>query len=500
MLKRAYLSITRRKNKTIVLFIILFVVANLVITTIAIKNATGEATKFAKQSIGSEVTLSADMQGARKQMTATSQEEKEETKSTFTMPTVTVTDALKIAKSKYITGYSYGFTAYANVKDLEVVESEMSKMGNITVPGEQEKTSASENKMGNMSQGGEGNFKVDMKDIMSQVSKGNVSIEAVNNFNNISGFVNGTIEITSGKAISSDDENTAMISYDFAALNELKVGDKITLKHTETEKEITLTIVGIYDTSDTGSDMKNMMMNSSNTIYTSLKTGEAFMDEETYNEGAYTITSCLYYLADPEDYDAFVEEANTLVTDLEEKNLKLSIDQTTYDQMVGSIESIGGFATIVFWVVVGASILIITLVINGQIKERNYEMGILLSLGEKKKKIVEQIAIELLIVATIAFILSIGTGTLISKAIGNNLTTSQETLATEQSELTGRPNMPMNMGEQNNTEQVNIDVSVGITECALLFGIGYVIVMFAMILPSLSIFKYDPKAIFTRRE
>lgn len=500
MLKRAYLSIMRRKSKTILMFVILFIVANLVLTTIAIKNATDEATEFAKSSIGSEVTLSIDMQGVRGNRANPGEgksEESDEEKS-FTIPTISINDALSIADSKYISGYSYGYTTYANVVGLETVESEMEKMEDIEmeIP---EQSSNVGNRSQNMGKMGGQKFNFSMKDIRKQMVSGDIKLEAINSFLQISEVKNETIELTAGTSTLTD-ENTVIISYDFAELNELVVGSKITLQNTESEEKITLTVEGIYDTSEQSDDMQNMLMNSSNTMYVNLTTGESFMDEETYNEGDYGISNCIYYLTDPNNYEAFVEESSIKV-DLESKNLKLSIDESTYERMVGSIEAIGSFATIVLIVVIVAAVFIISLVVNGQIKERNYEIGVLLSLGEKKRKILGQIATELVIIATFAFLISMLTGSLLANVIGDNLSVTQKNLKTEQMEMMGnRGKMPNNFKLEIESEETNIDVSVGITECVILFGVGYLIILVSMVLPIISIVRYDPKAILTRRD
>jgi len=501
MLKRAYLSITRRKSRSILLFIILFVVANLIITTIAIKNATNESTEFAKSSIGSEVTLSVDMQGLRQNMNKDQEGEAEEkaTKQAIEIPEISVTDVLAIADSEYISGYSYGFTAYANVEDLQTVESEMEKMGEMSVPAEMSDASSKGATGGRGQMGGNFEMKMDMKDIRQNLVSGDISLSATNSFDNLSEVKSGTMELVYGEASAIDTDNTVIISYDFAELNELAVGSKIKLIHTESEEEIELEIVGIYENSEsTGGDMRNMLMNSSNTMYVNFTTGEKFMTEEEYNEGAYGISSCVYYLNDPNNYEAFVAEAETKVN-LEENNLKLSIDESTYQRMVGSIESIGSFANIILIVVIIASVLLVTLIINSQMKERNYEMGVLLSLGEKKRKIVGQIGTELVIIATIAFLISTLTGTVISGIIGDNLSVSQSNLRQEQ-QMMGRGGMQNMLEASQESEQIEIDVNVGVVECLVLFGLGYVIVLLAMILPAVNIFRYDPKTILTRRE
>ena len=98
-----------------------------------------------------------------------------------------------------------------------------------------------------------------------------------------------------------------------------------------------------------------------------------------------------------------------------------------------------------------------------------------------------------------AFLISTLTGGLIAGTIGDNLSVSQEALRQEQ-QMVGRGGMQNMKSLEQQAEGIEIDVSVGLIECLILFGVGYLIVLAAMILPAVNIFRYDPKTILTRRE
>jgi putative ABC transport system permease protein len=53
------------------------------------------------------------------------------------------------------------------------------------------------------------------------------------------------------------------------------------------------------------------------------------------------------------------------------------------------------------------------------LKDRKYEIGVLLSIGEKKLKIILQLVLEIIIPVIIAFSISIATGAIASQQIGN---------------------------------------------------------------------------------
>ncbi len=57
MVKRSWLSIKRKPSRSIILVVVLFVMANMLLATIAIKNSVSSATKYAKQQISGTVYL-----------------------------------------------------------------------------------------------------------------------------------------------------------------------------------------------------------------------------------------------------------------------------------------------------------------------------------------------------------------------------------------------------------------------------------------------------------
>ena len=65
------------------------------------------------------------------------------------------------------------------------------------------------------------------------------------------------------------------------------------------------------------------------------------------------------------------------------------------------------------------AIVIITLVTALTLKTRSYEIGVLLSMGVTKAKVVMQLFIELIIVALLGFTLSVISGSMIAGKVGD---------------------------------------------------------------------------------
>ena len=483
MIKRAWLSIKRKPNKTIIFGLVMFVIANLVLSTIMIKKASDDGVLFAKESIGGKVYLSTDMNKLRSERPTnldpnTMEEESNRPQIKFERPKIYINDVKTIGLISYVKDYSYGISTSANLVDLETINN------NITTKN---------NSDANM-----------MKDFMKTM--GNIQIEGVNSYAYIDAVDNKTMTLSSGTYFDETTDNKIIISYDLASLNNLKVGDNISLENINTNQNIELEIIGIYDLNTDNND-NHSFVNSGNRIYMNVKTAGSFLGTDEYNDGNFSVNNVVYYLKNPKDSDEFIKEANKLIPSLQANNLKLDIDNEAYDTMAGPIENVGSFAKIVLIVVIIAAIIITSLIINNQIKERKYEMGVLLSLGERKLKIIGQQLIEILIISTIAFGLSITTSLFVANKMSQVLLDNQIKISTETTNPYNRPNQMMgshNHLDNSNNEKLEVIKTINITtsptQYASLFALGYLIIIIAMIIPSLNIIKYEPKEILTRRD
>ena len=477
MFKRAWLSVKRKKTKSIILFLFLFIISNLVLSAISIKNATTESMNLAKKSLGGEVSLSMNMEKLRNNFMDNKEElsiddkkeNMEKMHDKMDESNITKSDVDKLKNIKYVKDIKYTFS-------VDGKESSFQLYSNSTEENDENKDFPKRDNMNN-----------------------SLQIEAINTFKLQDDYVNKTIELTEGEAFDEDDNDTVIISYELANSNNLSINDKIKVKDSS-GNEHELTIIGIYQNTDSRG------FNNYNKIYINTSTGEKFLSEDDYNNGNYKVSSAIFYLDNPENSDKFISKAKKLITDLDDRYLKLDIDKESYEQMVSSLEGVSKFSNTILIVVVLASIVVISLMVINSLKDRNYEIGVLLSLGEKKKKIVGQFIIELILIATIAFVLSIGSSSLISQKLADTVLESQNKVENKMNDSRqgGRGNdfnpFNMNKGKSNVKVIDEIDVNVNKEDIGLLFIVGYGIIFISMIVPSIKIINSDPKDILSRRE
>ncbi|MCQ2570937.1 MAG: ABC transporter permease [Candidatus Saccharibacteria bacterium] len=498
MLKRSWLSIRRKIGRTIVLTLIFFIMANLVLAAITIKSAVAAQMDYAKSTLGGTVTIQADMEAIRENQREQMESgvDRREMFGKMSRPKISIETANEIASySDYVKDYSYEISSSANEGDLEIVESnngpEMPGMPGM--PGRFQNSNNSE----------------------SAELDGNITISGINAYAYISGVENESFTIKDGTYFDEDSDDKALISYEFAELNDLKVDDTFEIKNVYTSEIVKLSVIGVYDSSDPFAG--------ANTIYMNIATAAKFLSSDDYNDGNFDVNNANFYMINSDKADEFVEKINSDFPELAENNLKIAVDTSEYDSMSGSIESVGGFATTILVIVIIAAIVIITLIVTLNVRDRRYEMGVLLSLGAHKFNVVTQIATELAIVGTLGFALASISGTFLAKSMGQGIIDSQTASSQAQLEknfgrpgnrMPGQPNndnfapgnndsREMNMKQRmmaNNEQKVELDINATPSDFLILFATGYLVIILALILPSVNIMRYQPKEILAGKE
>ena len=97
--------------------------------------------------------------------------------------------------------------------------------------------------------------------------------------------------------------------------------------------------------------------------------------------------------------------------------------------------------------IAGSAILCLILALT--IRNRYYEIGVLLSLGQSKVKIIAQQLIEVGLIAVVAFVISLGTGQLTSHYMGNMLESSSSSNVMQIDQKDDRLNDNQNQSDSN---------------------------------------------------
>ncbi|MDQ8057759.1 ABC transporter permease [Bacillus velezensis] len=473
-IKRAFWSMKEKKGKTFLQLVVFSVICIFVLSGLTIQSAAKKSSELARQQLGGSVTLQADRQ---KQM---AQQQKDGEKRTFESTPISVSDAKKLTSLQHVKNYNFLTTASANAETFDAIKSS-----------------------GDSPSSGAGRFQGGGRQMISA----DISIEGVLSTALLDDFTGGSSKITDGRAITKTDADAkvAVINETLADQNKLKVGGSITVSSAADDSVKTkLKIVGIYKTTSSGDDQAQhfSFLNPDNKIYTPYTAAAALKGSDYKNK----ISSAVYYMDDAKYIDSFVAAAKK--TSIDDKTYALTTNDQVYQQMVGPIENVASFSKNVVYLVSIAGAVILGLIVMMSIRERKYEMGVLMAIGEKRWKLIGQFLTEILVVAVIAIGIASVTGSLVANQLGNQLLSQQVSSADDSQQQTsgwGGGEMPRGgglFGQHSSGADVisTMQVNVSLNDLLILGGIGVAIAVIATLLPSVSVMRLHPKTILTKQE
>lgn len=177
--------------------------------------------------------------------------------------------------------------------------------------------------------------------------------------------------------------------------------------------------------------------------------------------------------------------------------------------MLEPLNNVASFSKNVVLLVAVAGIIILTLIIMITIRERRHELGVLLSLGESRSKIILQLFTEVAICMILALGVASISGNVVANAVGQQLLDQQTETTTQDQQAPGGGQMPGNEqggqrgGQQGNTnnpfavsDQVSeLEINVKPTQLGLLAGVAFGISLLSVFLASIGILRLNPRKI-----
>ena len=505
ILKNALVSIKRNKGRNILLGIIILVISCATTVTLSIRNSSDKLIESYSNKYDITASISVNRESMREHMKppsessddSTSREDKmaEMSEAFSASSTLTVDDIKSYADSDYVKSYYYTGSLNMNIDDVTKVESTSQEFG-----------------------GDPGGKRGEMQN--PNFTQGDFNITGYSSYDAMSDFINGTYSITDGEISDDFTSDTCAINSELATLNEISVGDTITLVDANDE-DVTydLTVTGIFEDSSEDSDMgMSMFTGSANTIITNVNVVNKIADS---SDSLRMNLSPNFVLTSKDVVDKFTEEVS-------DKGLsKYLAVQTNLDSIENATTSISNtktFATtfLVVTFVIGGVVLFVINLIN--IRQRKYEIGVLRTIGMKKSLLTLQFTTELLIVAVISLALGAGAGSSLSVPVSNTLL--QQEISSSQEEMNNISQNfgkggPQGEGGNNSMERPgggpmggmmdrvsgvpqieafdSIDATVDMTVLGQLFVIGIGLTLISSSASMISIQRFSPLTILKER-
>ncbi len=482
--RRAVLYVTRKKTKSLLLLLILLVIATLTLCGVAIRGATETAQLNVRQALGGVFTLQQNTSDPSKWV---STEVGQYGSTAYYGGAPLSVDLAEYVRNNVhgILGYNATYLSYtvpvdANGDILELIESadDGSGLGSLLA--------------------GYGDF------------NSTVSTYASTNTAYDGNFYGGYLELVEGRHFTADEQNVAIISKALAEQNGLHVGDRITLRMSEYKASMmgyhakdtcaAVEIVGLFQpTAKSTTSLSNWSMD--NSVFTTLdvvRTARPDMAEESYEKIS-------FYVADPGQIDRIVKDVQRL-PDLDPSDFAVSVDSSDVDAVMKPLANMNRLISILIALVLVVGAVILYLVLSARIKERVQESGVLLSLGLSKWNISAQYLTEVLLIAVLAFTLSIFTSGFVAQTVGDrlldySLSDTAQTASAAPGTQTGLDGVYIGTSDrfapqfESGSALTQIEVSVAPSAIAVMYAAGFGMICAAVLIAALPVLKMKPRQI-----
>ena len=282
-------------------------------------------------------------------------------------------------------------------------------------------------------------------------------------------FKSEVLKLEKGRHIEENDNNKIMIHEKFAELNNVNLGDKIKLS--QEGKTLELEVVGIYSGEKTNTFNGLSSDFIENTVYTDYKSSQELSNLIANNK----VTSVEYGVEDPTKLDDVIKTVENLGL----SNLTVSKSNKNYELITSSVESITKITNMIRMGSVVVGVVILSLILMFWVRERTYEIGILLSLGTSKVNLVLQFIVEVLLVTIFGLMIALG----IEIATINYLASNVGSVFSE--------DLPKTIADEL------MKVSVNGIDIVNLVIVMIAIVIISVVVALLPILKMKPKKILT---
>ena len=371
MIKNAIAYITRKRNRTLIIFIIITIVLSCLYSCLTIMKSSNEIEKAIYESSNSSISIT-----------------KKDGKY------FNVNQFKDIEKLKEIEEKIIQYDGLAKLKDAKVVSGEQ---------------------------------RINREDLSDEF-KNVVSLEATNNTKRNILFSSGVFTIKEGKNIEENDKNSIIVHEEFAKQNNLKLGDEVDLELLDIEKSGKIKshkfkIIGSFSgkKQETYTGLSSDF--SENMVFVDYSTSQEILNKSENNKIANKI---LMYSGSAESTDLALNKLKELKID--ESKYFVEKDSKAFEESLESVSGIKHIIKIMTYSIMLGGMVVLSLILILWLRERIYEIGIFLSIGTSKIQIIMQFIFELIFISIPSIISSLFLGNVLIKVIAGGLINSENSM------------------------------------------------------------------------
>ncbi len=472
-IKRAFLYVTRKRGKSILLFAILLIMATFVLTGLSVRQASELAQLELRQSLGGKFDIYVDWTNSpyvvKEILTDEVDEETGKTVTSFLQYSTVQFTPENVTAIKSVPGVKY---CSARLSDLIPFE-ELSLFPG-TVP-------------------------------ISEKYQHRTKLFGVCSTQDDQLFTTGTLTLTEGRHIDFNDSGCAIISRDLAEKSELKIGDYITTHVYSIEddgytgKEVRVKIIGLFEANITEQFGETVTAYDKiqNRVFVDLQTAvEIDGGQINYGFSAMNIT-----IDDPQNMERIVSDVKALPS-IDWKAFTVEVDNEVYENAAAPLSTLNELVFVLLVVIIAVSAIILALILTLWTKSRIHEIGVFLSVGIKKSAIIGQYLAEVMMIAILAFGLSYFSSNAVAGQIGNHLLEQSMQTSKGDDDITAAA-VGVDVGADTLIQKPlptenGIQVTVNLENLLHLYLIGTAVIIAAVSVSSVTVMRLKPREILSK--
>ena len=455
--KRAIRYVTRKRSKCLLLFMMLFIIGVFILSTLTVKRTLRVSEEHLRESLGGSFEI--NVKHSKDNPYYHEEEVEENGAKDILMYSTKQLSSDLIKRIEEIEGVKF---CNGTTETLCQVEGIQSIQGTIALDEE---------------------FKNLKKMVATNDSKTNED------------FISGKVKLIEGRPLTSKEQGAVLLSREIAELNRVNVDDKIIILDSS-GKSVPVTVVGIFEPQidEKALDMVTAYDKLQNRIYTDLKT-LLNVEKQDY---IYGYDKILVTIKDPTCLQKIIKKIKGL-EGFDNKAFEVDANNETYQTTINSLKKIDTITDILLWICIGISIVILTLVLTMWNRERIHETGVYLALGIKKRQIILQYLLEVLLIGSVAFSIAY----LPSKAVAEKFieyTVTNEKVDEAPEEGLYLENLNDGTSDYVDSEftESEAQIKIGVVEIVKLFLIGLSLIGISISFSTLYILRMRPREILSK--
>lgn len=479
--RRAFLYVTRKRGKTLTIFLILLVITTMTLSGAAIKDAANTAQLNVREALGGCFTL-----------------------------TQNTSDPTKWVQQKV---GDFGYQQYYNGEKLtqELADGIVARVDgikgyNASCNASFVATRPDGRYLDLIETGQEDDFSSyisGLGDFIKTVTTMGCSHTEFDSY-----FANGFIKLTDGRHITGNDTNAALVGKELAEQNGISIGDKlfvqrsqqsassrgVTVEETRTEVEI----VGFFEVNGKASVMlSNWAMD--NALFTTFDV-MAHVSSTIAAEGN---TQIDFYASDPAELGRIIRDVMNL-DGIDPTDFVVRSDTSGIDAVSKPLKNINNLMTTLMVIIIVIGVAVLYLVLASRVKERVHECGVLLSIGISKVSIALQYLTELAMIAVLAFGLSYACSGLVAQNVGDMVLdyglsdTAEDTGINSNGGMSTINSNDLAPKFNAQSDLTAIHVTIGTSVFAVVCLAGLLLIILSVSLAVIPIVRLKPKEILSK--